>query len=1376
MNALRVGDSLDAPRFSVSAAATRVSEIDGLFRQVATRLQPYISAGQPIPDSVWAEHDTLLAQATAIGGGDLEGFFRSEVLRSEQEIARATGGEYWHIGNAPPYPVLYAAAVMRPSGLFYLRGETGPFGHYTLFIPRDGALLDVSFYDPRTQRYGTVFPILSPNSRYKVPRLLLSTIPQGSADLDRDGLADFVELVYGTDWNKADSDNDGINDGAEVAQGTNPLDGLGVRTGVIAAVDTAGTAVDFAIQHNLAVVADSSRGVAIFDLSRGLTPTLAAVVDTPGAARAVARSDNWAAVADETSGLAIIDLTSPTGARLSRQVEVSGNVQAVAAAGAIAFAGVSTGLVVAVDLASSAVLKSVRAGDEVHDLQIEGDTLYVLLDEEIRAYSVLPTPLEFLGSVATSDIGADSFADRKRLFVGGGIAYVSVLSGFETFDVRNPISMQPLGALRATGPRSFKQIVSDGFGFGVGAVGINSSSEGMHDVWLYDVLNPALTDKFLTTVPTPGVARAVAIHNGLAYIADGDAGLQVVNYRESDRSTNAPTISLTSNFAPGKAEEGKTMRITANVRDDVQVRNVEFYLDDRLIHADGSFPFEHYFQAPRTNAQQTSFRLKARATDTAGNSTWTSDMLFNLVPDATPPRVVTVAPGPGLFFAPDDEVIAYFSEPLNPATLNNATFQIISAGPDGTLGTGDDLPVSAQAVSFRPETNAAVLSFATDLPPGQYRAVLSTGITDVAGNPVGAEFFWSFVSAARIAFGETIQGSIIFAGEKDYYTFDATAGDRIRIRLTESGPITPFLELFDSDGKKLADNYTFSSEALLERILDQGGTYFFSVSDQERKGTANYGVFLQRLKGPAGANPLTFGQVAAGAIAGLAETDSYAFQAAAGDRIRLRMTEPGPLSPQVELFDAQGGKLGEDSSFSSEAVLDYQMLTGGTFFVLLSDYSGTATGSYGIFLQRLTGAAGAVPIAFGQTLTNAIETLAEADSYTFQAAVGDRIRVRMAEPGPLSPQVELFNPQGEKVSEDSSFSSEALVDYLVTSAGTFLIVASDYSGTATGGYGIFLQRLTNPIDSKPLEFGQAATASIATLAEMDAFTFQAAAGERIRVRMTEPGPLSPQLEIFNSAGQKVGEDSSFSSEAEVDYSVPAAGTFVVLVSDYSGAATGAYGVFLQRLSTARTATSIAFGQTTNSSLTSLAESDAYTFQAAVGERIRVRMTEPGPLSPEVEIFDSRGEKVGEDSSFSSEALVDYRAQSGGSFLVVVSDYAGTATGAYSLHLQRLDAPAGARPLEIAQPLTASIDNLAETDAYIVQATAGQMLRIRMTEPGPLSPALELFNQQGEPLAQRSSFSSEALLEYLPTTTGPLFLLASDYDGTRTGTYNLIIEP
>src|SRR5262249_41431311 len=180
------------------------------------------------------------------------------------------------------------------------------------------------------------------------------------------------------------------------------------------------------------------------------------------------------------------------------------------------------------------------------------------------------------------------------------------------------------------------------------------------------------------------------------------------------------------------------------VTDDVQVRNVEFYVDGVKVATDGNFPFEHHFVTPLRSAQSSSFRLRARASDTGGNATWSDEFVIDLVPDATPPRIRKVQPLAAAIVGSVDTGLAYFTEPINQSTLNNTSFKLFTAGADGAFGTADDVVVTGGTLSYRETINAAVLTFASNLAPGNYQAVVGPPIADLAGNAIAAPYHWSF--------------------------------------------------------------------------------------------------------------------------------------------------------------------------------------------------------------------------------------------------------------------------------------------------------------------------------------------------------------------------------------------------------------------------------------------------------------------------------------------------------------------------------------------------------------------------------------------------------------------------------------------------------
>ena len=286
-----------------------------------------------------------------------------------------------------------------------------------------------------------------------------------------------------------------------------------------------------------------------------------------------------------------------------------------------------------------------------------------------------------------------------------------------------------------------------GLAVGVGTVGGGGAPPNALDV--INVSNPGNTAAFLTRYMLPARPASVAIGSGIAFIANGTAGLQVVNYRSFDNLGVPPTIFLTNSFlmlntTNGIAEEGKSVSVAAITTDDVQVRDVEFYLDGEKQLTDVSFPFEYRFVTPSRTISKTNFTLQAKATDTGGNTTWSPLITVALVPDATPPRVSNTFPLAYGFLGSVDTLAAYFNEPIQTATLNPITVRLVAFGADNLPGTADDVVITNGVITYRSDVNAVILSFPTNLASGGYQVAISPPIADLAGNAMAKSYAWQF--------------------------------------------------------------------------------------------------------------------------------------------------------------------------------------------------------------------------------------------------------------------------------------------------------------------------------------------------------------------------------------------------------------------------------------------------------------------------------------------------------------------------------------------------------------------------------------------------------------------------------------------------------
>ena len=146
-----------------------------------------------------------------------------------------------------------------------------------------------------------------------------------------------------------------------------------------------------------------------------------------------------------------------------------------------------------------------------------------------------------------------------------------------------------------------------------------------------------------------------------------------------------------------------------------------------------------------------------------------------------------------------------------------------------------------------------------------------------------------------------------------------------------------------------------------------------------------------------------------------------------------------------------------------------------------------------------------------------------------------------------------------------------MLDITLPEAGTYAILASDFGANQTGNYSIVVQNgLNNPGNTVPIAFGETVSASISGLFEIDAYTFDGLAGDRIRIRMSDGSTSSfsidNQIQLYDPARVELGSVVA-EVEAVLDITLPESGSYLILASDFGADQTGNYSINLQRLNT-----------------------------------------------------------------------------------------------------------------------------------------------------------------------------------------------------------------
>ncbi|WP_457334994.1 hypothetical protein [Rhizobacter sp. P5_C2] len=571
-------------------------------------------------------------------------------------------------------------------------------------------------------------------------------------DSDYDGLPDDVELAIGSSAIRRDSDADGVDDFTEVKQGGDPLGALRIPIGVVSSAALLGTAEAVTVFGSIdgkaaltALLATGTYGLAVVDVSQFSTLKILSQLKLPGNNTDVAvdAARRLAAVAGNEAGLHIVDIaipaaplrvqTVPFGSSVNR-VKLSDGIAYVTAGASVHSVDINTGeLVSSLDLAGSTLL----------DIAVFGSTAYTVdAAGALRTLNIANASLAALGALTLPAAGGQLFVGNSVAYVGAGNGVVG--GGFSTVDVSNP-SLPVL----LSGPDNTvvagSAIALNGSGLALAVGGNDSIVAAFRSLDVFSTADPANTGNLVTRINLPQMPKDLALAGGLAFVADGSGGLQVVNYLGADVQGVAPQAAITLEAVdvdasqPGvQVQEGRVVRVLGNISDDVQVRSVELLVNGQVASVAVAFPFEFTAQAPAIALAGEHLTLQVRAADTGGNVSLSEQLALDVVPDTLAPQLLSASVDEGArrFFVRSIDLL--FDEPLDLQRLTPSAATLVRAGADGSFGTPDDEPVPL-GQDTRKHGQLISLLLSGLLAPGSYELrVDAAQIADLAGNVLAA--------------------------------------------------------------------------------------------------------------------------------------------------------------------------------------------------------------------------------------------------------------------------------------------------------------------------------------------------------------------------------------------------------------------------------------------------------------------------------------------------------------------------------------------------------------------------------------------------------------------------------------------------------------
>lgn len=695
-----------------------------------------------------------------------------------------------------------------------------------------------------------------------------------------------------------------------------------------------------------------------------------------------------------------------------------------------------------------------------------------------------------------------------------------------------------------------------------------------------------------------------------------------------------------------------------------------------------------------------------------------------------------------------------------------------------------------------------------------------------------------FISILLVTLGDTANaqgsltngwahtGTIAPVADADSWTFSATTGDRIVIRIgeiTQTNNFTPRIRLQTPVAVQMASS---SGSLAAEIAVTATNTGLFTVIVDDAVGTTATGTYrLTLVKSPGqffvapgdDGGPMTNGAMHTGTVL-QGDLDVWTFSANSGDNLVVRigeLTDTNQFFPAMRLYGPDGVLLRTSVNLGGGVATEVAMraTNSGTFALVVGDNNGGifGAGDYRMTLARardqVVVSAGdhGGPVTNGVMHTGTILT-GDLDLWTFTAASGENLVVRIAELNDTNqffPGIRLYGPDGALLRTSVNLGGGIVteVTMLATNTGTFLLVVGDNNGGlfGSGDYRLTLAQTGVPAvtlagdDGGLLTNGVMHTGTILT-GDLDLWSFTANSGDNLIVRigmLTDTNIFYPGVRLFGPDGALL-RASANDLAAEVSIRATNSGTFLVVAGDGNG---GLYGSGDYRLTLAKTGDPVVVssgddgGPLTNGvTLTanlSTGDLDLWTFPANNGDNLIVRIgmiTDTNTFWPAVRLFGPDGALL-RSSANDLATEVSMRATNSGTFLVVAGDGNGSLSGSgdYRLTLARTRGSLETAPGDEGGWLEADVNpegtiTVGDLDVFAFTICKGEIIHLQLdelTDNDLFFPGLRLFGPEGT-LIRSASGATAATINLITTNAGTFVIIAGDNNGGLygSGTYRL----
>ncbi len=416
-------------------------------------------------------------------------------------------------------------------------------------------------------------------------------------------------------------------------------------------------------------------------------------------------------------------------------------------------------------------------------------------------------------------------------------------------------------------------------------------------------------------------------------------------------------------------------------------------------------------------------------------------------------------------------------------------------------------------------------------------------------------------------------------------------------------------------------------------------------------------------------------------------------------------------------------------------------------------------------------------IEYGGNLSGEISELGEIKDYTFTAAAGDIIWIRIRDLERVDAAFRLYDPADSLIVARHDIGGLAsFQDLLLVEAGEYHLEVYDYNHNDVGRYGLSLQKLNSPEYGTWLPCFVNFDDSIRTTSAVNVFSFVGNEGDIFSTQMRSlTSHLESEFYLYDQSGEMLTVSKRNGRTAGAVLDLPYSGEYHLYITDRGGNDRDLFGCSVLWLNASDCYPSITCGQTQQGILSTLAARHPYLLTMEKDEHGVLQARSPDPsLEINVEVYSQDGtllvSAVGSDRMIEIPLSADQQT----TYLVVVQDKHGNDFGSYGLHYEAIKGGtcSHVKLCESSNEFNLDLDAIAQLRSYQVYGVAGEQYSFALREKDKApEPFLRMYDPAGTQLHEIYGATKVEVAGVFPST-GWHQVLIGDRSGNDLGAMSM----